>query len=139
MEQLSCVEKIRLSENPPQCGTNPKEAKSSEMIFEENRTGLPADRHNDGRPEKSETFFWSIEGNYIYRHHVEPRVQLYVPKEETFPTPMRYIDVVGRTRPLDVLQQSRMDDQWNIDGNRNLSEPWTGFTQFTKTNEKHPD
>ena len=27
--------------------------------------------------------FWSIEGNwYIYRHHVEPRVQLHVPKEE---------------------------------------------------------
>ena len=25
--------------------------------------------------------FWSIEGNYIYRHHVEPRVQLYAPTE----------------------------------------------------------
>ena len=28
---------------------------------------------------------WSIEGDFIYRHHNEPRVQLYVPKEETFP------------------------------------------------------
>ena len=26
--------------------------------------------------------FWSIEGNYICRHHVEPRVNLYVLKEE---------------------------------------------------------
>ena len=25
--------------------------------------------------------FWTIAGNYIYRHHVEPRVELYVPKE----------------------------------------------------------
>ena len=24
-----------------------------------------------------------------------------------------------------------MDDHWNIDGDWNLSEPWTGFTQFT--------
>ena len=37
--------------------------------------------------------FWSIDGNYIYRHHVEPRVQLFVPKEETFAIPLRHIDV----------------------------------------------
>ena len=29
--------------------------------------------------------FWSIQGDFIYRHHHEPRVQLHVPKEETFP------------------------------------------------------
>ena len=29
--------------------------------------------------------FWSISGNYIYRHHVEPRVKLYVPREESSP------------------------------------------------------
>ena len=26
--------------------------------------------------------FWSIQSDFIYRHHNEPRVQLYVPKEE---------------------------------------------------------
>ena len=26
--------------------------------------------------------FWSIQGDFIYRHHVEPGVKLYVPKEE---------------------------------------------------------
>ena len=31
--------------------------------------------------------FWSIEGAFIRGHHVEPRVQLSVPKEETFPIP----------------------------------------------------
>ena len=31
--------------------------------------------------------FWSIEGDFIYRHHNEPRVHLHVPKEETFPIP----------------------------------------------------
>ena len=40
-------------------------------------------------------------------HHVEPRVQLYVPKEESFPIPLQYIDVT-RTKHtnLDVLQES---------------------------------
>ena len=28
--------------------------------------------------------FWSIEMDFIYRHHVEPRVQLYAPKGETW-------------------------------------------------------
>ena len=28
---------------------------------------------------------------------------------------------------------------WNVDGDRSLSEPWTGFTQFTILNEKPPD
>ena len=37
--------------------------------------------------------FWSIQGGFIFRHHNEPRVQLYVPKEETFPIPRKYIDV----------------------------------------------
>ena len=33
--------------------------------------------------------FWSIQGDFIYRRHNEPRVQLYVPKEETFTVPLK--------------------------------------------------
>ena len=29
--------------------------------------------------------FWSIQGDFIYRHHIEPRVQLCVPKEKNIP------------------------------------------------------
>ena len=55
--------------------------------------------------------FWSIEGNYIYRHHVEPRVKLCVSLEESFPTPLRYVDVTMTAHTtLDVLQENRMDD-----------------------------
>ena len=32
-----------------------------------------------------------------------------------------------------------IDDCWNIDGSRDLSDPWTGFTQFTLLDEKAPD
>ena len=48
--------------------------------------------------------FWSITGDFIYRHHVEPRVKLYVPREESFPIPLKYIDVTRNTHTsLDVL------------------------------------
>ena len=30
-----------------------------------------------------------MSGNYIYLHHVEPKVKLYVPREESFPIPQR--------------------------------------------------
>ena len=67
-------------------------------------------------------------------------MKLHVLKEGSVPIPLRYIDVVRRTNTtLDVLLGSRLDDFWNIDGDRNLSEPWTLFTQFTMLSEKPPD
>ena len=42
-------------------------------------------------------------------------------------------------RILDVKQEKRIDDYWNIGGSRDLSDPWTGFTQFTLLDEKAPD
>ena len=80
--------------------------------------------------------FWSMSENFIYRHHFEPRVKLYSPREESFPIPLKYIDVTGTTHTnLDVKQEKRIDDYWNIDG----SDPWTGFTQFTLLDEIAPD
>ena len=34
---------------------------------------------------------WSMSGNFIYRHHVEPRVKLYSPREESFSIPLKII------------------------------------------------
>ena len=65
--------------------------------------------------------FWSRSGNFIYRHHVEPRVKLYSPKEESFPIPLKYFDVSRTThKNLDVKQERRIDDYWNIDGSRDF-------------------
>ena len=69
--------------------------------------------------------FCSISGNFIYRHHVEPRVKLYSPREKSFPIPLKYIDVSRTTQTtVDVTQ---VDDYWNIDGSRDLFDSWTGF------------
>ena len=79
--------------------------------------------------------FWSIQGDFIDRHHIEPRVQFHVPREESLPFPLKYIDVIRSTHTdLDVAQEKRMDDYLNVDGNRNLSDSWTGFTRFSFLN-----
>ena len=83
--------------------------------------------------------FWSIQGDFICRHQTEPRVQLYVPKEETFPIPLKYIDVTRSTHTqLDVMQEKRIDDYWNVDHNRSLSDIWTFFTKLTLLKEELP-
>ena len=97
---------------------------------------------HDSFPDAGEAIndFWSMSGNFLYRHHVEPRVKLYSPREESFPIPLKYIDVSRTTHTnLDVKQERRIDDYWNIDGSRDLSDFWTGFTQFTLLEEKPPD
>ena len=96
----------------------------------------------DSLPDAGEAIndFWSMSGNFIFRHQVEPRVKLYSPREESFPIPLKYIDVSRTTHTnLDVKQEKRIDDYWNIDGSRDLSDLWTGFTQFTLLEERPPD
>ena len=84
--------------------------------------------------------FWSMSGNFISGHHVEPRVELHSPREESFPIPLTHIDVSRTTRTnLDVMLERRIDYNWNIDGSRDLSDSWTRFTQFTPLEEKPPD
>ena len=103
------------------------------MTFLENQKGLfppPHDSFSDAG--EAINNFRSMSGSFIYRHHVEPRVKLYSPREESFPIPLKYIDVSRTTHTnLDVKQETRIDDYWNIDGSRDSSDPWTGFTQFT--------
>ena len=92
----------------------------------ESEGSLPPPR--DSLPDAGEAMndFWSMSGNFIFRHHVEPRVKLYSLREESFPIPVKYIDVSRTT-------------QTNLDGSRDLSDSWRGFTQFTLLDEEPPD
>ena len=99
---------------------------------------LPQDSYPDAGEARND--FWSISGKSIYGHHVEPRAKLHSPREESLPIPLKYIDVSRTARTnLDVMQESRIGDYWNIDGSRDLSDYWTGFTQFILLEEKPPD
>ena len=71
---------------------------------------------------------------------MEPRVELYMPREESFPIPLKYIDVTRNTHTsLDVMPEKNIDDYCNVDGDRELSDTWIGFTKFTILKEKPPD
>ena len=118
----------------------PIQGESNIDFLGESEGSLP--QPQDSLPDAGEAIndFWSTSGNFIYRHHVEPRVKLYSPREESFPIPLKYIDVSRTTHTnLDVRQEKRIDDYWIIDGSRDLSDPWTGFTQFTLLEEKPPE
>ena len=58
----------------------------SEEVTDRQRKCMP-------RPEEQMRNVLTNHRNFIYRHHVEPRVKLYSPREESFPIPLKYIDV----------------------------------------------
>ena len=95
----------------------PFRGERNEHFLGESEGSLP--QPHDSLPDAGEAIndFWSMSGNSRYRHHVEPRVKLYSPREESFPIPLKYIDVSRTTHTnLDVVQEKRIDDYWNVDG-----------------------
>ena len=102
----------------------------------ESEGSLPPPQDSLPNARQALNYFWSMSGNFIYRH---PESN-FTRREESFPIPLKYIDVSRTTHTnLDVKQEKLVDDYWNIDGSRDLSDPWTGFTQFTLLEEKPPD
>ena len=64
----------------------------------ESEVSLPPPHHSFPNAGEAINDFWSMSGNYIYRHHVEPRVKLYSPRTDSFPIPLKYVDVSRSTR-----------------------------------------
>ena len=76
---------------------------------------------HDSLPDAGEVIndFWSMSGNFVYRHHVEPRVKRFSPREESFPIPLKHIDVTKTAHTnLDVKLEKRMDDYYMWSGER---------------------
>ena len=104
---------------------------SSPTLLQDDSTRDASEAKND---------FWSTTGDFINRHHVEPRVKLYVPRDTSFPISLKYIDTSRKTNTsLDVLLEKSIDNYWNVDGERELSDAWTGFIRFILLNERPPD
>ena len=61
-------------------------------------------------PEWLEEFTENLEDTEVSASdHVEPRVQLHVPKEETLPISLKYVDVTRTMHTkVDVLQESHI-------------------------------
>ena len=101
-------------------------------------TPLQEDSTRDDAEAKND--FWTIAGEFIYRHHVVPRVRLYVPREESFPILFKYIDVTRTTHTsLDEKLEKQIEDYWNVDGGTEWSDAWTGFRSFVLLKERPPE
>ena len=137
MVQQHCLEETTNAENPLQRREQPVRSEDlSGEIQGESGESQPAEPTDDA---EARADFWSIQGDFIFRHHNEPRVQLYVPKEETFPVPLKYIVATRSTyADLDVLQEKKIDDYWNVDSSKHMSDSWRGFMKFTLLKEKPP-
>ena len=54
--------------------------------------------------------------------------------------PTKYIDVTRTTHTsLDVMMEKHIEDYRNVDGEKELTDAWTGFTRFILLNEKPSD
>ena len=98
MERLSWQERVKKSEHPSPRGFFPIKERALLHDFQGEADGLnPTGQQQSTDDSEVGDDFWRISRNYIYRHHVQPMVKLYVPKEGSFPTPLKYIDVVRWT------------------------------------------
>ena len=71
----------------------------------ESGVSQPAESTDDA---EARADFWSIQGDLICRRHNEPRVQHYVPKKETFPIPLKDIDVTRSSHTdLEVVAREK--------------------------------
>ena len=95
--------RLRIPRNHSKAGTHRMECGE---LQDESEESQPAEPTDDAEAQHD---FWSIQGDFIYRHHAEPRVQLCVPREERIPIPLKYIDVASSTHTnLDVVQEKRI-------------------------------
>ena len=124
-------------------GERPERGEEQEILQGKlNEWYAPSHRQEDSARDDAEVKndFWAITGEFIYRHHVVPRVKLYVPKEESFPVPTTYLDVTRTTTHVPGLMlEKHIEDYWNVDGERKLSDAWTGFTKFIVVKERPPE
>ena len=112
----------RIPRTRSEAGTTCEERRSQWRTSRRTRR-FPTDRIKRWRWSPDRLLVYSRYVYFIYRHHNEPRDQLHVPKEETFPIPLKHIDVTRSNHTdLDVAQENRIDDYWNVDANRSLSE-----------------
>ena len=102
----------------------------------ESEGSLPSPQ--DSFPDAGEAIndFWSMSGNFKNRHHWT-QSQTLLAKRRIIPYSTE-IHCLQNYTNLDVKQVRRIDDCWNIDGSRDLSDSWTDFTQ-SPLEEKPPN
>ena len=102
----------------------------NKIIFEENQTGLLQlhVKTHRGMMVDPVNLYVPTSGEFICPFHIEPRVTCERENQDLF-----------RLTIFDVISEKHIEDHWNVDGDRELSDARTGFTRFIVMNEKPPD
>ena len=116
MEQSQFLEEIKIWEHPPKSGTTQTEEMIKILRGESEGSSSTPRQDWSWYDGEAKSDFWSVSGDIIYRHHVEPRVKLYVPTGGSLPIPLGYVDVTRTTdTTLDVMSEKHVEDCWNME------------------------
>ena len=140
MDESNFLEEIKTWEHPPRYGSVQFKEKAT-MISLENQKGLFHNLTTHFRmPVKQFTIFGPCQETSYTAITLNPESSFTRREKNHSLFNWKYIDVSRTTHTnLNVKQEKRIDDYWNIDGSRDLSDPWTGFTRFILLEEKPPD
>ena len=111
--------------DPGSSGTRRKNKKFFQGIPDELPSPTPhtTSRRLNHDDKKAISDFWTIRGEFIFSSSRWTQSQLYIPKEESFPLTVQYIDQTRTTRTsLDVLLEKNIEDYWDVDVKRELSD-----------------
>ena len=133
MEKSNYLEEIRFWEHPPKSGTALTEEENKDIFYLEN---LKTPRR---MTVKQGTILGPPQGTTFTAITLNRESNCTCREKNHSPIPLRYIDVTRATSAtLGVMLWRRIDDSWNIEWDRGLSDAWTGFTRFTVLDEKPP-
>ena len=109
-----------------------RDEEHNDVVQRESDGSQPSDHQADDT--KARHDFWSISWTHISTSSRSTKIEILPATRRVIPQKqLKYIDVVRRTnRTCDVLLESRIVNDWNVDGGRDLSAPWTGFTHSSE-------
>ena len=115
----------------------PIQGESNIDFLGESEGSLPKPQDSFPDAEKAMNDFWSMSGSF----HISPsrwtQSQTLLDEKGIIPYSTEiHWRIQNYSYEFGCQAGKRIDDCWNIDGSRDLSDPWTGFTQFTLLDDK---
>ena len=96
-----------------------------------------SDSNLDAGEERNDCCY--IHRNFKYQYKVASRVKICTSRENSFLFHWNTLMALNLSiQSLNVLQESRIDDYGNIDGSRDLSDSWSGFSHFIERKATRP-
>ena len=145
MEQLKSHWRRQTSENIHFYPGYRTERGEEQESFPRERGGLsslsPHQHYSTLDDAEAKIDFWSFTGDFIYRHHVEPRVKMHMPERriiffsaEVCRRYQKYFFITSCNAGIE--HWLLLECWWRV---VHLSDTWTGFKRVTILKEKPPD